>query len=113
EDCIIKLWDLGSGRLIKNLTGHTGAIYSLAFSQDGNQLASGSADLSVRVWDPKSADQAEVARESVPRSKALAAASPDQLGYYPTKKTPVYFVQYTPSNILLSAGPFQGPKDAA
>lgn len=45
------LWDLGSGRRLKTMTGHTGFIYSLNFSADSNVLVSGGADCTVRVWD--------------------------------------------------------------
>ena len=32
-------------------TGHTEAVLSVAFSPDGQQLASGSGDTTVRLWD--------------------------------------------------------------
>jgi transcription initiation factor TFIID subunit 5 len=51
EDKSIMLWDLGSGKRIKKMTGHTGFIYSLNFSADNNVLVSGGADSTVRVWD--------------------------------------------------------------
>jgi WD40 repeat protein len=34
--------------------GHTGAVTSVAWSPDGQQLASGSYDKSIRVWDAES-----------------------------------------------------------
>lgn len=51
EDKSIILWDLGSGKRIKKMTGHTGFIYSLDFSADSSELVSGGADCTVRVWD--------------------------------------------------------------
>jgi WD40 repeat protein len=38
---------------IKRLEGHTGPVYSVAFSADGRKLVSGGADGSVRWWDAK------------------------------------------------------------
>jgi len=55
EDLAINLWDMGSGRRIKKMTGHTASIYSLAFSAESSLLVSGSADWTVRCWDVKAA----------------------------------------------------------
>lgn len=55
EDLSISLWDLGSGRRIKQMTGHTASVYSLAFSAESSVLVSGGADWTVRCWDFKSA----------------------------------------------------------
>jgi transcription initiation factor TFIID subunit 5 len=54
EDLAINLWDIGSGKRIKKLTGHLASIYSLAFSAESSLLVSGSADWTVRCWDVKS-----------------------------------------------------------
>lgn len=51
EDLAINLWDLGSGKRIKKMTGHTASVYSLAFSEESAMLVSGGADWTVRCWD--------------------------------------------------------------
>ena len=54
-DCDIWLWDLGSSRPIKRMTGHRRTIHSLSFSAESSVLVSGSLDSTVRCWDVKSA----------------------------------------------------------
>jgi len=50
-DFSIQLIHLPDGKITAALTGHTGAIYALLFSPDGNRLYSTSADWSIMVWD--------------------------------------------------------------
>src|SRR5262249_27159007 len=50
-DKTIKLWEAGSGHLIRNLEGHTGRVTRLAFSPDRKTLASGSGDKTTKLWD--------------------------------------------------------------
>jgi WD40 repeat protein len=45
------LWDIAAGTPITALYGHTAEVQSVAFSPDGQYLASGSADGTVLVWD--------------------------------------------------------------
>ena len=55
EDLAINIWDVGSGKRIKKMTGHSASIYSLAFSAESSLLVSGGADCTVRSWDVKGA----------------------------------------------------------
>ncbi|KAF8580932.1 WD40 repeat-like protein [Ramaria rubella] len=48
---LIRIWDLGSGRIVARLAGHTDSVYSMVFTQDGTQLVSGGLDKSVRYWN--------------------------------------------------------------
>jgi WD40 repeat protein len=45
------VWDAQTGQPLLSLEGHTGWVYSVAFSPDGKRLVSGSADKMLKVWD--------------------------------------------------------------
>jgi tricorn protease-like protein len=47
----IKIWDMGTGELIRTQMGHTAEVYSVAYSTDGRWLASGSEDDTIKVWE--------------------------------------------------------------
>ena len=53
-DDTIRLWNLTDpahpSPLGQPLTGHTGTVFSVAFSPDGHTLASGSTDNTIRLW---------------------------------------------------------------
>ncbi len=65
-DKSIKIWDAAAGTLLKEikpgsddvpkpgtprLPGHTDQVFTLAYSKDGKQLASGSSDRSLKLWN--------------------------------------------------------------
>src|SRR5262249_26285761 len=56
-DNTAKLWDTDSGREILTLRGHTDVVRGIAFSPDGRFLATGSYDLTIRVWDATGATE--------------------------------------------------------
>ncbi len=54
------VWDATTGAAVSTLRGHTGRVTSIAFSDDGAQVVTGSVDRSVRLWD--AASGAEIRR---------------------------------------------------
>jgi WD40 repeat protein len=45
-----RLWDLATGKELKQFTGHDGPVLSIAISGDGRFFVSGSADNTMRLW---------------------------------------------------------------
>ncbi|THH20242.1 hypothetical protein EW146_g1072 [Bondarzewia mesenterica] len=118
EDLAINLWDLGSGRRIKKMTGHTASIYSLSFSEESSLLVSGGADWTVRCWDVKgSGGLPERTRENgmvngtgtivnLKEHNEDSIETIDLLATFPTKRTPIVEVHFTPRNLCLVAGSY-------
>jgi WD40 repeat protein len=50
EDHYVILWDVFTGERLRTLEGHNGSVRSVAWSPDGQMLASGSDDGTVILW---------------------------------------------------------------
>ena len=50
-DGTLRLWDVGSGKELKQIPAHQPHTYCAAFSPDGKRLVSGGCENTVRVWD--------------------------------------------------------------
>jgi WD40 repeat protein/CubicO group peptidase (beta-lactamase class C family) len=53
----IKLWNTTDWTMLRNLTGHTDIVQSVAFSNDGKQIVSGSWDKTIRFWNVTSGEE--------------------------------------------------------
>jgi WD40 repeat protein len=116
-DRSIKLWDVASGNLVREFkgtpdpkpdekkdsakpesVGHRDAVFSIALSKDGKQLASGSSDRAVKLWD---VEDGKVIRDF---------PNPDLKPVLPGEPAPshpgwVHAVRFTPDGqFLVSAG---------
>ena len=60
EGPAVRLWDVSTGTIKTTLYGHSRAVVSLAFSPDGQTLASGSHDGTVLFWDMTPSDTTDV-----------------------------------------------------
>lgn len=49
-DKVVKIWDVENGELIQTLEGHTEGISDVAWSHDGEFLASASDDKTIWIW---------------------------------------------------------------
>ncbi|WP_298608852.1 caspase family protein [uncultured Spirosoma sp.] len=50
-DNTLRLWEVSSGRELRQFIGHTSAVFSVAFSPDGRYALSGSGDKMLRLWE--------------------------------------------------------------
>ena len=50
QDDLGYIWSLTNGEVIAKLTGHTDSVVNVAFSSDGEMVATGGMDGKVRVW---------------------------------------------------------------
>ncbi|MGH2413724.1 MAG: WD40 repeat domain-containing protein, partial [Microcystaceae cyanobacterium] len=55
-DRTVKLWSVKDGQCLRTLSGHTNEIWSVAFSQDGQILASSSSDRTIRLWSTQTGE---------------------------------------------------------
>jgi WD40 repeat protein len=51
DDKTIKLWDVNTGNLLQTLKGHSELVNSVAYSPDGQTLASGNNDKTIKLWN--------------------------------------------------------------
>ena len=71
----MKLWDVRSRRLARELFGHSDDVTATAFSPDGRLLATAGRDRTVRIWDPRTGRELRTLEHE--RPVTAVAFSPD------------------------------------
>ena len=94
-DNTILVWDLPTGGVLVELKGHAGCVYSLAFSQDDNILASGGLDNCVKLWDM---------RLILNSSESERVSSNFLIKSFYTKSSAINMLFFNYSNVLIAAG---------
>ena len=91
-DWTVRLWDINRGKEKPDsvLRGHTAEIYTVEYSPDGSRIASGSADKTIRIWDP----------DATTDSKKLVAILP--------YKDAVRTLSFSPDSKILAGGSDDG-----
>lgn len=59
-DSMIQMFDMETGGLVRQFKGHSQDIFRFAFSPDGEFVASGSRDQTIRVWHVASGEQVAI-----------------------------------------------------
>jgi len=82
----IRLHEIDTGKQLISIDAHDAVIYSLAFSPDGNILASSSEDCYLKTWNPKTGESSAIWRLTGPmhirRPTQIPAYSSIQWSFY-------------------------------
>lgn len=90
SDSLTRLWDVATGKELRQLKGHTQGVDHLAYSPDGKTIATVSFDKTLKLWDPETGKERATLRghkEQVlcvaysPDGKTLATSSGRWMDY--------------------------------
>jgi WD40 repeat protein len=76
SDGLVTVWDVGAGRQLAQMRGHTKTVKALAWTRDSRRVVSGSKDQTIKVWDVETGEEVLTLRGHTNDVNALAF-SPD------------------------------------
>jgi len=91
DDNIVRIWNIKSSRLIKELKGHTAPISSVFFSKNGKKVISSSWDRTVRVWNLKTGTHKKFQTDGItgislsPDGKKFARSKGEEISLFATQ----------------------------
>jgi len=59
-DATVRLWDVATGRQLRQYTGHAAAIWDVTYSPGERVIVSGSQDTTVIVWELSTGEQLRI-----------------------------------------------------
>ena len=78
-ECLVRMWDIESGRLLRSLRGHTKDIRAIVITPDGQTIATGSEDRTIRLWNGKTGEPLKLLFTRYDHSVCSLSTSPDGL----------------------------------
>jgi dipeptidyl aminopeptidase/acylaminoacyl peptidase len=79
----IKIWNSVNGSEIRTLSGHTRAIYSVAYSPNGRNIITASTDRTIRIWDAENGQTIRTINDEIGFNNAVYSPN----GQYITAST--------------------------
>lgn len=68
------VWETQSGRLVRQLVGHEDNTMHINFSPDGDEIATGASDSTIRLWNVRDGSLERVFRRRAPNSPVTSVA---------------------------------------
>jgi WD40 repeat protein len=77
RDNIARLWDVATGKVVREFVGHTNILWNVAFSPDGRYVVTASVDKTARLWNVATGQQLRVFPGHANAAVGSAIVSPD------------------------------------